>query len=77
MSQNHKCVTTSKELRENLPSDKAPSPNGFTGKFYKSCWAVIKGDLMAALQAVLEFFFQKPLDAKFSIYYINPKEDRG
>jgi hypothetical protein len=25
----------------------------------------------------LEFFFQKPLDAKFSIYYINPKEDRG
>ena len=37
---------------KNLPSDKASGPDGFTGKFYKTCWAVIKGDLMDALQAV-------------------------
>lgn len=32
---------------KNLPSDEAPRPHGFTIKFYKTCWAVIKGDLMA------------------------------
>jgi hypothetical protein len=35
-----------------LPSDKAPEPDGFTGRFYKSCWTVIKGDVMAALHAI-------------------------
>ena len=32
-----------------MPPDKAPGPDGFTGRFYKSCWAVIKNDVMAAL----------------------------
>ena len=25
-----------------LPSDKAPSPDGFTGRFYQVCWPLIK-----------------------------------
>lgn len=29
-----------------LPSDRAPGPDGFTGAFYKSAWPVIKGDVM-------------------------------
>ena len=37
---------------KNLPSDKALSPDGFTGKFYKTCWVVIKSDVMAALHVV-------------------------
>jgi hypothetical protein len=37
---------------KNLPSDKAPGPDGFTGRFYKSCWAVIKQDIMAALHTI-------------------------
>jgi hypothetical protein len=35
-----------------LPSNKAPGPDGFTGKFYKSCWHIIKEDILAAATAV-------------------------
>jgi hypothetical protein len=34
-----------------LPADKAPGPDGFTGSFLKSCWATIKYDFMAAVNA--------------------------
>ncbi|WVZ93865.1 LOW QUALITY PROTEIN: hypothetical protein U9M48_039818 [Paspalum notatum var. saurae] len=30
--------------------DKAPSPDGFTGRFYKVCWSIIGSDVLAALQ---------------------------
>jgi len=32
-----------------LPTDRAPRPDGYTGIFYKKCWAVIKTDFMAAI----------------------------
>jgi hypothetical protein len=35
-----------------LPSDKASGPDGFTGRFYKVCWPIIKGDIMVAVSAV-------------------------
>jgi hypothetical protein len=35
-----------------MPSDKAPGPDGFTGRFYKVCWPIIKKDIMAAVAAV-------------------------
>ena len=32
-----------------MPSDKAPGPDGFTGAFFKSCWSIIKVDVMLAI----------------------------
>lgn len=36
-----------------MPVDRAPGPDGFTGAFYKCAWVVIQGDVMAAIQAFL------------------------
>lgn len=40
------------EVREainQMPSDKAPGPDGFTGLFFKKCWDIIKDDIMKAI----------------------------
>jgi hypothetical protein len=29
-----------------MPGDKAPGPDGFTGAFFKRCWGLIKADIM-------------------------------
>lgn len=37
-----------------LLADKAPGPDGYTGKFYKISWPIIKEDVMEALNRVLQ-----------------------
>jgi hypothetical protein len=40
------------ETVKRLPMDKAPGPDGFTGRFYKTCWQIIKTNVMAAISCV-------------------------
>jgi hypothetical protein len=35
-----------------MPLDKAPGPDGFTGAFFKSCWEIIKDDIMAVVNSL-------------------------
>lgn len=34
---------------KSMPMDKAPGPDGFTGRFFATCWDIIKLDIMATL----------------------------
>jgi hypothetical protein len=34
---------------QDLQAEKAPGPDGYIGRFLKSCWGIIKGDVMRAL----------------------------
>jgi hypothetical protein len=40
------------ESIKQLPSDKAPGPDGYTGRFYKVCGPIIKGYVMAVVSAI-------------------------
>jgi hypothetical protein len=37
-----------------LPAEKAPGPDGFIGRFYRSCWETISEDLFDAMVALAE-----------------------
>jgi hypothetical protein len=44
---------TEDEIRkaiQQLPPEKAPDPDGYVGAFFKHCWDIIKGDVIATLQ---------------------------
>jgi hypothetical protein len=36
-----------------MPSEKAPGPDGFIGIFYKKCWSIVKDDIV---QAIMSFY---------------------
>jgi hypothetical protein len=35
-----------------IPSDKAPTPDGFTEDFFKACWPIIKTGLIRVIQSL-------------------------
>jgi hypothetical protein len=47
-----------KEIKDvvfSLPSVKAPGPDCFIGAFFKSCWEIIKEDMVAAISHMSQF----------------------
>jgi len=45
---------TDEELKgaiQQMTSDKAPGPDGFTGAFFKQCWNIVKADVLNAANA--------------------------
>lgn len=44
---------------KDMPSDRAPGPDGYTGRFYKACWQIIKVDFMAAIITLQQGDFRK------------------
>lgn len=35
-----------------MPPDKAPGPDGFTGSFFRTCWQIVKGDIMTTISTL-------------------------
>jgi len=60
---------------KHLPPDKAPGPDGYTGRFYKICWPVIKPDLMAAISAVQRGNFRNMQLLNSALLTLLPKKD--
>jgi hypothetical protein len=58
-----------------MPSDKAPGPDGFTGRFYKSCWPIIKADIMAAVSALWSRKFRNFSSLNSAYIVLIPKKE--
>jgi hypothetical protein len=49
---------------KSMPSDKAPSLDGFMGAFYKACWQTIKHDVMRVVTSRKKGFHSPPFVLK-------------
>ncbi|VFQ96694.1 unnamed protein product [Cuscuta campestris] len=70
-------IPTEKEIRDavwNLNPNSAPGPDGFNGNFFKSCWGIIKDDVVRATQ---EFFLGVPVPKSYGSTFISliPKKE--
>jgi len=60
---------------KHLPSDKAPGPHGYTGRFYKMCWNIIKPDVLAALAVVQSGNFRNLQLLNTALLTLLPKKE--
>ncbi|XP_057790987.1 uncharacterized protein LOC131008105 [Salvia miltiorrhiza] len=57
-----------------MEASSSPGPDGFTGKFFQTCWSVIKKDIWCAVQT----FFRKsylPTGCNASVMVLSPKKE--
>jgi hypothetical protein len=62
---------------KSLPKQKSPGPNGYIGIFFKTCWNIIKDDIMAALQ---QFYDMNQQDLHFlnqALMMLIPKKENA
>ena len=62
---------------KSLPADKAPGPDGFTGKFYLVCWPIIKPEIMAAISALWSRKFNNFEVLNSAYITLLPKKDNA
>lgn len=62
---------------KSLPSDKALGPDGFTGRFYKTCWPVIKSVVLAALNSLFLAYGQGFSSLNDALISLLPKKDEA
>jgi hypothetical protein len=65
------------ETTKRLSSDKAPGPDGFTDRFYKSCWHIIKTDIMVAISCVWARKFRNMRALNSAFITLLPKMDEA
>jgi len=58
-----------------LPLDKAPRTDGFTGRFFKSCWPIIKKDIMVPVSALWSRKFMNFGTLNSAYITLLPKKD--
>ena len=55
------------------PAEKAPGPDGFTGQFFRSCWHIIKDDIMVVFQKFYHMAGKNFSDINTALIALLPK----
>jgi hypothetical protein len=63
------------ETIKQLPSDMASGPDGFTGRFFKSCWPTIKVDVMSAVSCIWARKFRNLSSLNSAYIILLPKHE--
>jgi len=66
-----------KKIVQLIPSQRAPGPDGYIGLFYKSCWDIVKGDLVEALHGFYNLRTTKLHLANEANIVLLPKKDNA
>lgn len=60
-----------------MPSEKAPSPDGFIGIFYKKCWDIIKEDLFKVVRSFFDLSTTQLEELNSAFIVLLPKHEQA